>query len=233
MQRRKFLIGTAGTALGSSALVGSGAFTTGTLENREANIDVVHDNRGALRLVDMLPNSDVVGYEDGRLTIDFEAGGADGINTGGVFTLGAWGDDRDPDYWDGGESNEFDFIEPWTAPNAAFGIENRGTQTYDLTIEYEADADPGNAELMIHLYNGGLYDYGMIEIDSSQQSDSIVIDDVYPAKRQFYGSDDPDDGAKRVFVSLKADTTGVDDLSDDLSGTMTITADNARPDPRD
>lgn len=236
-------------ASGSAAAVGSGAFTTGSLEGRHADIDVVNDNAGVLRLVDMMPDSDVVAEdEEGRLRIDFTAGGASGVNTGGKFQLG--GVPEPAAIGDGvldSEANDpggFDFIDQSTSPNAAFGIENRATQTYDLELEYDASESDGlgDAKLHVYVYNGGAFGYPSEDnleykdspsftIEDGNETDSVVIDDSVPDIRQFYGNDGG--GGKRIFVSMLVDTTEVEDPDDvDLTGEISLTADNARPDPR-
>lgn len=236
MQRRKFMYGLGAATAGSSVLLGSSAFTTGSLNDREADIDVVSDNYGVIRLVDMLPDSDILAEgSDGRLRIDFTAGGASGVNTGGHFQLGGIpdgvgeGGELEENYW---SASEFDFLtDPGGSPNAAFGIENRGTQTYDLTLEYEADEAPGGARLEVYVFNGNLYAYEggpapisdpSFVIEDGNESDSVTIDDDEPSIRQY----NPE---KRVFVSLAIDTKDVDDPADaNLSGVMNIHADNPR-----
>lgn len=94
MERRKFLIGTAGTAIGTSALVGSGAFTQVDAE-RDVDVRVETDDSAYLGLGPCpdSPNSEYLGNDgsDGLLTIELTddnpvSGGGTGIN-GDAYTL--------------------------------------------------------------------------------------------------------------------------------------------------
>jgi len=84
MERRKFLIGVGGASLGSSALVGSGAFSAMRAE-RSVSIDVVEDPNALVGL-DSCPGSDNAMYsginENGQLYIDIseEPNEGDGVN---------------------------------------------------------------------------------------------------------------------------------------------------------
>lgn len=233
MKRRKFLYGLGATTAGATALVGSGAFTTGMLDDREADIDVVNDSDGVMSLLSMQPNSEMIFEDgDGRLGIDFTAGGASGVNVGGDFKLGYlpgdsellrrkaddsdWGDET----LEGSYPSLSDAAPDWTWYNSAFAVWNRATQTYDLTVEYDAE-NPGGSVLELHVFNGDdpPYEYGVVTVDSDDPA-SLTIDDDVPSEREFYPG-------KRVFVSLAIDTNdGHPD--DDLSGELTLTADNPR-----
>ncbi len=87
MERRKFVIGLGALAAGSSAAVGSGAFTQMTTTGRDMTVDVVNDDMASIALVPKA-NSDKVTYIDdhGDLTIDLGAG--DGINTNSHYLFG-------------------------------------------------------------------------------------------------------------------------------------------------
>lgn len=85
MQRRKFLIGAAGTAVGGSALVGSGAFTS-VEADRSVQVDVADDSEAYLALEGKnTPNGNEYVEDDGTggtLSLDFsetEVGG-EGLN---------------------------------------------------------------------------------------------------------------------------------------------------------
>ena len=69
MQRRNFLIGVAGTAIGGSALVGSGAFTSVEAE-RDVTVEVGGDNDAYLGLE--AERDDIISEDgdSGQLTID-------------------------------------------------------------------------------------------------------------------------------------------------------------------
>lgn len=70
MERRKFLIGAGSTALGASAIVGSGAFS-GVVSERTASVEIAHDERAYLGLQEIAdsPNESYVDYDGGHLRI--------------------------------------------------------------------------------------------------------------------------------------------------------------------
>ena len=82
MERRKFLIGAAGTAIGGSALVGSGAFTS-VEADRQVEVNVVDDADAYLGLSALdEPNSEYVDESGDTVAIDItetDAGGQ-GLN---------------------------------------------------------------------------------------------------------------------------------------------------------
>ena len=72
MERRKFLLGVGGTAIGGSALLGTGAFSR-VESQRKVTIQVAHDSDAYLGLKDLnTPNSEnFVDYDDdGHIEID-------------------------------------------------------------------------------------------------------------------------------------------------------------------
>lgn len=92
MKRRNFLVGVGGTALGGSALLGSGAFSR-VESHRQVSIQVANDENAYLGLKPLdTPNSNnyVELDENGHLTIDiaehddFDAGSNDGAPGEGV-----------------------------------------------------------------------------------------------------------------------------------------------------
>lgn len=88
MKRRNFLIGTAGTALGGSALLGSGTITCGESQ-RQVSIQVTNDADAYLRieLLDTPNSNNFVDYdENGDLYIDVVA--HDGFEQPGIAALG-------------------------------------------------------------------------------------------------------------------------------------------------
>ena len=116
MERRKFLIGVGSTAVGTSALVGSGAFTSVEAE-RAATVETAPDSAAYLRLAEH-PNSPNAAYanEDGmgRIELDLSASNADvaghGVNPDAVTQI----DD-------------------------VFVVENQGTQAVDVSFTGTGD----------------------------------------------------------------------------------------------
>ncbi len=81
MERRKFLIGAGSAAVGTSALIGSGAFTQ-VKADREVKIKVADDNDALLAFqASEGPNGDYAEESNGTLTIDTSnLGGSSGVN---------------------------------------------------------------------------------------------------------------------------------------------------------
>lgn len=70
MERRKFMIGLGSAAAGSTALVGSSAFS-GVISERTASVEIAHDRDAYLGLQEVpdSPNESYVDYERGHLRI--------------------------------------------------------------------------------------------------------------------------------------------------------------------
>ena len=113
MQRRKFLIGAAGTAIGGSALVGSGAFDLVTAE-REVDVNVAGDESAYLAL-EALDDAYADGTGSGTLELDFSGDLAEqngnGVNDEAVSV----------------------FLD-------LFKLENQGTETIQVTVATADDA---------------------------------------------------------------------------------------------
>jgi hypothetical protein len=85
VKRRKFVIGLGALVAGSGAALGTGAYTSASLE-RDSNIDIVSDSSGVLALKDELP-SDIVQEVDDQLVVDFGMGSGKGVAPGSVYNL--------------------------------------------------------------------------------------------------------------------------------------------------
>ena len=123
MQRRNFLIGAAGTAIGGSALVGSGAFTSVTAE-RDVEVAVAEDANAFLRLEAAgSSNSEAfVEEEDGTIAIDITETEDDGGET--------LGEGLNPN--------------AETVIDDLFVIQNQGTQEIEVEIDEEFDPIEAN-----------------------------------------------------------------------------------------
>ena len=126
MKRRNFLVGVGGTAVGASALVGSGAFSR-VESDRHVNIEVAHDKYAYLGLKQLeTPNStNFTGYDDGHFKID----------------IGDFNED-DPDTGIGVNSNSRTYFE------GLFKICNQGKDTAYIQIDvdgldFHEDSDDG------------------------------------------------------------------------------------------
>jgi len=119
MERRKFIIGAGALATGSSAAVGTGAFTSATLEDRSVAVDVADDADAQIALIGS-DDPDISADESGALELDLSGGDGEGVNINSVYT---WGNSEDPE------------------TNYAFKIVNQDNsgQSYSVTMTYDYD----------------------------------------------------------------------------------------------
>ena len=113
MERRKFLIGAGSTAIGASALVGSGAFSS-VEAHRDVSVHVENDSNAYLGLTG---DNTYVGDDSGS--------GMLSINLGGPQTA------------DGGKGFNDDAI---TTVDSVVTIENQGTKTVDVSLDQSSVA---------------------------------------------------------------------------------------------
>lgn len=186
-------------ALVVAALIG--AVSTGALSSvsaeRDVTISVATDDTSLLALRDGHPNAGLVEQDsDGVLTLRFDRHGGNGINWNFVTTLG------DP-------SNP--------ASNHAFSIDNDGTQTRSIDLEYtlapgatDGDTSVRNAVYTFHVDRGadGTVE-STVEISEHSGDRTASIPDVKTTDR--------------IYVTIRFDTVGIGDASD-LSGTIRISA---------
>lgn len=226
MKRRNFVLGLGGLAGTGTLAMGTGAFTS-VSASRQVAVEVAGDNAALLRMtpvVHRIEGSDpatVYQNDDGLLEVDVTQGGASGVNVDAVTWIGT------PDYeqqsaWVDVEDDNIDWINDHTyTPRAAFAVENRGTQDYELTFGYEYADDPGNSELTFHIYDGAAPTFGAGSpsiYGEVAAGNSVTVPDG--------GSQDSFGLGKRIFASIEVDTTD-GSTDDDLSGTLTITAETA------
>ncbi|WP_138006677.1 hypothetical protein [Halalkalirubrum salinum] len=96
MERRKFVIGLGALAAGSSAAVGTGAFTSASTGDRSVDVNVANDSAGFTALVPGEKNGEYAEETDGTLELNFN-GDADtpgyldndgeGVNEDSVYTF--------------------------------------------------------------------------------------------------------------------------------------------------
>ena len=199
MRRRTFLLGVGSTAIGVGTLVGSGAFSSATME-REAKINVVDDSAGVLSLIDTTESDVVHQTEGGELAIDFNQNGAGGVNVNAEYQIG---EIVDAEF----SSDEvLDDGSPQTSP--AFEIHNRDTVAHELEVEYEFEDGAGDSMLYVQLENAD-GEIGEIWWRGSGDNDLSAAVDVDPGET--------------VGVSIYIQTFD-GDPDDDLSGSMTVSA---------
>lgn len=186
-------------ALVVAAIVG--AVSTGALSSvsadRDVTISIATDDTALLALRDGHPNAGIVEQEsDGVLTLRFDRHGGDGINWNFVTILG---DPANP------------------ASNHAFSIDNDGTQTRSIDLEYslaqgatDGDTSVRNAIYTFHVDRGGdgTIEH-TVEISEHAGDRTATIADVSTTDL--------------IYVTVRFDTVGLNDGSD-LSGTLRITA---------
>jgi hypothetical protein len=171
MDRRKFLIAAGGTAIGTSALVGSGAFSAAQIRGREANINVNADDEA---LVQLIPGQDsaapgdstvtdnrVLLTNEGELKISFNDANGNGVNRNSTYQVGAIGEDQksyleddpfasaspplsfdDVIYGDGAGSLDDSRSDYGVRDDPAFVIRNGTAQHLHLQLSYDETSAP-------------------------------------------------------------------------------------------
>lgn len=231
MQRRKFLIGAGSAAVGASALVGSGAFTSVKAE-RTMSVARVGDQSAYLGLtggdadgVDEYVN----GSDGGQLSIDLTGNGeGSGVNMGAVTEIGD-SDEHESEY--------------------AFKITNQGTQPVSLFFSYKFDDASWVNEgqygavdqsfIAIKGFGDNLPASGGAQWGRTAQfppqrnghntNNAIEGNNTTPEQQIYAGNRYYELGAgDSWYFIIKVDTTGDDaEMSDNLSGTLQIKADDA------
>jgi len=200
--RRKFLIGAGSVAAGGSALFGTAATTTFNLNNRSVGANVVADSDGALKLTDGESQGDIINEVDGKLEIDFAAGGGGGVNVGSVVEVG------DP-------------VDPTADP--AFVVTNQTTG--EIEIDFEFVASP-NYEVNT---DGSELTFVFRDDDGSTQRTMVVNESSVPnsgdTETASFGSGRELAAGGTIEVAIKVDADGDNSSTDeDLSGVLNITA---------
>jgi len=235
MERRKFVIGLGALAAGSSAAVGTGAFTSAQM-NRGGHIDVVNDSDGLIALLpgggeasDAPPlgeDTDHVFDEGGQLTIDLssqDGNDGDGVNVNSKYQIGALFDRGDSLPTEAGNS-------PTT--NSAFSIVNQSDSPREIGLDFSFTGDgpdPDGSKLILQA-RPGTDD----TVDDGEATQDLVREVELNGNSQtgtiFYGPgaadgsrDDRLEASGRIGVSILVDTTGSDASSaEDLSGELEV-----------
>jgi len=221
MERRKFLIGIGSLTAGGAAATGTGAVTSFSADDREANINIANDNRGLFAL---RPNTDgnvIRQGSDGKFLVDFTANGrAGGVNTDSRYQLGTFS--RTPP----GSVKVFrDKVETNGARNdPAFKIVNQSSQKHDISVTFNGYTVDSRIYIQVDAGTDGDApgkDWGQLETSSStdRQPESVTAE-VYDVPAGGYAG-----------VSMLVNTTdnfgkkeNVGGPDQDLSGTLQITA---------
>jgi hypothetical protein len=172
MDRRKFLIAAGSTAVGTSALVGSGAFSAAQIRGREANINVNADDEALVQLIpgqdsaapgDSTVTDNRVFLDDGELNISFNDHG-NGVNRNSTYQVGAIGEDQksyleddpfasaspplsfdDVIYGDGAGSLTDSRSDYGVRDDPAFVIRNGTAQDLHLQLSYDNTSAPDDS----------------------------------------------------------------------------------------
>lgn len=210
LNRRNTLIGLGTLAVGGGVLSATGAFTQVEAQ-RTVRVEVAGDANAllGLQVSGIGTGSDVVFEENGLLTIDFGATGADGLNLDARTTVG----ELDPD-------NE----SPTgiTAGNEAFKIVNNGGETIDVSFQIGFHADQSGEGITA----GDPEDYLKLWTDVSDAAaeinagdfDNLVAHDISALQ-----------SGEEARVVIQVDTVGLDETDVDVTAplfdeTGTITA---------
>lgn len=207
------LIGMGALAAGSAAGVGTGAFSSGSLDTRSVSVDVVGDEGASISLVN--GGDPDVGYNsDGELELDLSGSeGEGGVNIDSRLT---WGDHDNP------------------SSDHAFKIVNNDDagQYYALAMEYHfddiswIDQRVGQSYIQFTLYDtdGTAGDYGKADSEDYPKQNGYNKD--YPVTGP--GDSTPVQSRKLApgeewYFVVDVDTTGEHASTDDkLSGDATI-----------
>lgn len=206
MNRRGFLIGSAGLTGGLTATLGTGAFSAAQVSGRDANIAVSNDSNA---LVGLVPNDDIVGVKQGqtgKLTIDLEN---PGLNQESVFQFGSFASDS-------GISGLADF--PYTTQDP---INSGSPGSFDSAFLIVNQTDNAQTlEITYNLTNGFSGDV-WFEVHSSSGRVGNLLEPP------FSGSETKSFNSGEAFgvsflLDIPADTAG-----ESLSGSLSITAGEA------
>jgi hypothetical protein len=206
VNRRKFLATLGAATAGTSAAVGTGAFTSVSAD-RSVNVQVADDSNAFLGLVP--GDTGLVTESDGTLQVNLDGTGtpAEGVNFDAVTQIGSHENPED---------------------DHAFKIVNQGTQSVMLKMSYyftdPSWLDGGAGQSFI---NFTLYDTGDAPTGSSSQDFPIQngYNKDYPLAQPTgsgFGSNTGDyrfNVGEEYYMVITVDTTGPDaSPDDDLSG---------------
>jgi len=218
MQRRKFVIGLGALASGTAAAVGTGAFTSASVEDRAINVEVTGDADSRVALV-AGESEDIYQNEEGQLQLDLA--GDDGVNINSVYE---WGDNDNA-----AEQYAFKIVN--NSPNdyetVGFGFEFNDDSWQDDEVEYTGQADPEHNFLRFTAHSGQYTGRLRAPDYSSWQGDGIAENSSMVSQHT---------GDARLFtagevweVVVEVNTTGDRSTKDqDLSGKLTIDVSDPR-----
>ena len=216
--RRKFLIGAGSIAAGGSALLGTAATTTFSLNDRAVSANVVTDSSGAIALTDT-EQGDIINLTsasaqlgEGELEIDFTQGGAGGVNVGSVVNVGDFGN-----------------LNSDSANDAAFTITNQTTDVVDVDVEFVA-----NNKYNAPIGSASELKFQFANTDNTTAEHTLVVShdegvensgDSVITSFSASGSGEPLKDGESIDVAIQVDADNASSaVQDNLSGDLNITA---------
>jgi hypothetical protein len=209
VKRRKMLIGMGALAAGTTASVGTGAFTSASIPDRSVTAQVDGDASSQIALV--AGDDPDITQSDGTIELDLSGSDGEGVNINSLYT---WGNHNNP-------SSDF-----------AFKLVNNDEQAYNVVeftydvrndswIDEEGTLQKRESFLKFTAYNiGGNAKTKMRAPEAGlDPADPRTKDMLEPHSDSIYdfGSGDT------WYVVVDANTTGVAaGTEDDLTGTLTI-----------
>lgn len=206
MYRRTIIL----SGVGITGLMGTGAFSSAQIGNREANIQVVNDANG---LIGLVPNPDIAGVHsnNGELTIDLDD---PGINQNSIYQFGFFADDQDVD---GDGDFPLTRNEPWLRENDEFGsaflLANQTDNQQQVEVDYELGQtdDENDGEFETSYWFEVHHDEGRTLIDKPVEDGNAKV---------------TLESGEACGVSFLLDVPG-DTLGEEITGSLSITAGEA------
>ena len=217
VKRRKFVIGLGALAAGSGAAMGTGAFSSASIEDRSVNVAVNNDMNSQIALV---PGGDPdisLSSNTGELQLDLTGSNGEGVNINSRYT---WGDPNDP------------------ANDHAFKLVNNDESTYQGSGSGGPDAGAVDFSYAFDdgswLSNGDDQSFIRFQVFRSAGGATAGID--FTAPDQYQGNTNTLNGVMldgsnawafapgdEWYVVVTVDTTGSDaSTSDELTGALSI-----------
>lgn len=210
MDRRKFLLGAGSTAIGMSAIIGSGAISSITAD-RDVDLAIAADSNGYLGLE--AGDSPYVREEDGLIVFDFDdtqGVAGDGLNNRADTTLGDAfairnNSDRELNVWASFTDPDGNAIDPTSGAARSVELLVAGR---DITYPHYEDkgGEPETSRVLEQTVDAGHVPFGQGRRE--------------PVEMRFlvYGSDDPRDSPFRIVFHASEEEPEAGDWNVDANG---------------
>ena len=157
MERRKFVIGLGALAAGSSAAVGTGAFTAAELSGRDVGVTVSDDSDGLVAL--RAGSTEFVEQEGGELGIDVSNEDA-GVNPNSKYQIGQIPSNLADQPALGG-TTPLSEGSNMHEDDHAFKIVNQSPSTQDIEVDVDMDDCPDDATIYLIGYSPDTVEAGV------------------------------------------------------------------------